>query len=400
MVLPATAENRIKGPISFGQHSTGQDKRELAAKLGTTGEVALILDAINAVNIKMDAKEAERLRGDKRVLRVTQSVMPTPYTTQDATYNWGLDRFDSKTPDLNNTYSYTNTGAGRTIWILDSGLALSNATVAAEFGGRATIFYDWFNSVPYGDDCNSHGTKVASVAGGNTLGTGRGATLNIVKLTNWSTSGATCGTDPGVDTFTGSLNWLATPGNAPRGSIVNLSFGLSNPTCTASTNPDWDNAIRGMHNNAGLIVVVAAGNNGCNVADFSMTNLPEAFVVGGTSNEGLYLASGRYDALYSNAYGSTNTGANVSTFAPAEDVRAMMNNGLVPRDSGTSLAAPYIAGVFAVVCQAAGTYCDTAPIANVYSALRSTGEPDTVKNADGSTPLPNGSTSRFIWQQW
>lgn len=136
MVIPATAENRVKGPIPFGQHSTGQDKRELAVRLGTTGEVALILDAINAVNIKMDAKEAERLRGDKRVLRVTQSVMPTPYAVQDATYNWGLDRFDSKTPDLNNTYSYTNTGAGRTIWILDSGLALSNATVAAEFGGQ------------------------------------------------------------------------------------------------------------------------------------------------------------------------------------------------------------------------------------------------------------------------
>lgn len=124
MVLPATAENRIKGPIPFGQHSTGQDKRELAAKLGTTGEVVLILDALNAVNIKMDAKEAERLRGDKRVLRVTQSVMPTPYTTQDATYNWGLDRLDSATSDRNNAYSYTNTGAGRTIWILDSGFRL------------------------------------------------------------------------------------------------------------------------------------------------------------------------------------------------------------------------------------------------------------------------------------
>lgn len=320
----------------------------------------------------MDAKEADRLSRDKRVLSVTQSVMPTPYTVQDATYNWGLDRLDSATPDRNNAYSYTNTGAGRTIWILDSGLALSNANVAAEFGGRASIFYDWLNSVPYGNDCNGHGTMVASVAGGNTLGTGRGATLNIVKVANWNgVYGTECGVHPGVDTFWGSLNWLATPGNAPRGSIVNISFGFSNPSCTPVPIPDtgdpYDNVIIAMHNNAGLIVVVAAGNNGCNVADFPMTRKPEAFVVGGTSSEALYLSSGRYDALYSNAIGSTNTGANVSTFAPAEDVRVMNNYGIqLGLESGTSLAAPYIAGVFAVVCQAAGTHCDTTPIATLY----------------------------------
>ena len=178
LVLPANAENRIKCPIPFGQHSTGQSKSELAAMLGTTGEVVLILDALNAVNIKMDAKEADRLSRDKRVLRVTQSVIPTPYTVQDATYNWGLDRLDSATPDRNNAYSYTNTGAGRTIWILDSGLALSNPTVAAEFGGRASIFYDWLNSVPYGNDCEDHGTMVASAAGGTTLGVAKGVSLN------------------------------------------------------------------------------------------------------------------------------------------------------------------------------------------------------------------------------
>lgn len=328
-------------------------------------------------------------------------MIPTPYTVQDATYNWGLDRLDSATPDRNNAYSYTNTGAGRTIWILDSGLALSNPTVAAEFGGRASIFYDWYNSAPYGNDCDDHGTMVASAAGGATLGVAKGVTLKIVKIKNWKPTGGTgCGTDPGVDTILGSLNWLATPGNAPRGSIVNLSFGLSGTSCSPSANLDWDNAIRDMHNNAGLIVVVAAGNWGCNVADFAMTHLPEAFVVGGTSSNGLSLPSGRYDALYSVPPNSTNTGANVSTFAPAQYVRVMDINGFTPATSGTSLAAPYIAGVFAVVCQAAGTHCDTTPIATLYSELRNTGTLGTVKNANGSTPLPNGSTSRFIWQQW
>ncbi len=40
------------------------------------------------------------------------------------------------------TYVYTNTGAGREIYILDSGLDLSNPTVAAQFGGRASVIWD------------------------------------------------------------------------------------------------------------------------------------------------------------------------------------------------------------------------------------------------------------------
>lgn len=85
VVVPATAANRMPGPIPFGQPSTGQSKSEVAAILGTTGEVVGVLDALNAVNIMMDATEAERLRQDKRVLRVTQSVMPSPHSAQNAT---------------------------------------------------------------------------------------------------------------------------------------------------------------------------------------------------------------------------------------------------------------------------------------------------------------------------
>lgn len=397
VVIPANAANRAKGPIPFGQHSTGQSKAEVATTLGTSGEVVLILDAINAVNIRMDMKEAARLSQDKRVLSVVQSITPAPATTQDTTYNWGLDRLDSATPTRNNAYSYTNTGAGRTIWILDSGLALSNSTVAAEFGGRASIFYDWFNSVPAGNDCNGHGTMVASAAGGATMGTAKGVTLNIVKVANWDTpSGGACGTPPAADPILGSLNWLATPGNAPWGSIVNLSFGVSGSSCSPMPQTAYDSAIKAMHDNAGLIVVVSAGNYGCNIANFAMVDIPEAFVVGGTSNVGL----SSYDGLWSDGNGSTNTGANVSTFAPAQAVRVMDKNGLMPSVDGTSIAAPYIAGLFAMACQSAGTYCNTTPITTVYNSMRGAGTLGTVKNPDGSPPLPNGSTSRFIWQQW
>lgn len=75
-------------------------------------------------------------------------------------------------------------------------------------------------------------------------------------------------------------------------------------------------------------------------------------------------------------------------------------NGLTPGlNSGTSFSAPYVAGMFAVACQAAGTFCDSGDTPGIYTAMRNTGTLDTVKMEDGS-PLTNGSTSRFIWQQW
>jgi len=67
-------------------------------------------------------------------------------------------------------------------------------------------------------------------------------------------------------------------------------------------------------------------------------------------------------------------------------------------DQGTSFSAPYVAGIFAVVCEAVGTFCNTTPTANLYQALRDTGTLGTVTNTNG-TPL-TGATSRFISQQW
>jgi len=390
--------NRRKGPVPFGEHSTVQSKTELASTLGTTGEVAAIFETINAVHMKMDAKEAERLSRDDRVLRVRQDTMTTTQTTQ-VVPNWGLDRLDSPTPDLSGTYNYVNTGAGQTIYILDSGLALSNANVAAEFGGRASIIWDVNGS--NGNDCLGHGTLVASVAGGNVWGIAKGATLAIAKVTIGCTGNAL------TSTHITAFNWLAASasnGTIPKGTIANWSHGYSTGNCNIPwTNPDEEElktAIRAAHN-AGVIVVVAAGNDGCNTADYPPTNIPEVFVVGGTSDVKLYLPSGRYDARYSVPPYSSRTGSNVSAFAPAQNIRAMDNNGLTPGlNHGTSLAAPYIAGIFAVACQAAGAgYCATRGAANLYADLRNTGTLGTVKNEDG-TPLANGSTSRFIRQQW
>src|SRR5205807_762774 len=77
---------------------------------------------------------------------------------------WGLDRIDQRALPLSGTYTYTSTGAGVHVYLIDTGLW----TAHREFGGRADIAYD----VAGGDgrDCFGHGTAVAGVVGAATYG--------------------------------------------------------------------------------------------------------------------------------------------------------------------------------------------------------------------------------------
>jgi hypothetical protein len=319
---------------------------------------------------------------------------------------------------------------------------LGNAGVAAEFGGRASIVYDftfqtgpntwgaWCGPVAEGANgycgqdtahqadgvVTGHGTWVASIAGGTWTGVAKKVTLKMVKLGN--TLDPFWGPDNGqpydnwLSNVTATLNWMAQQDanhkniNVPRGTIANLSLTLNDKYCTtlpASTRiqPAWENAVKAAHA-AGIIVVLAAGNDGCNTANYSPTNIPEAFVVGATSSEWFW--NGKDARAYwgwTEEFGTaqSRTGTNISAFAPSHGVRFMGIDGQ-PNDGGvgTSLATPYVAGTFAVYCQAAGTFCNTAATATIYQALRNH-TVNTVVNSDG-TAFTDGTPPRFIRQKW
>jgi|CXWL01.1.fsa_nt_gi hypothetical protein len=381
LIQPPDESKRNSGIVPFGEHSTGQSKEELVNKLGLRGEIVSIFDTINAIHVLVDEAEAERWKKDLRV----EYVEPDRIFTSESTQNnpgWGLDRIDEVSVVLDNAYTYTLNGAGRKIYILDSGLDLANQTVANEFGGRASILYDFNGGT--GADCFGHGTQVASAAGGNTKGIAKGATLVIAKITVGCTINTTSSNS------VASFNWLAQ--NEVAGTIANWSYGFNDIGCANQFfDTALENSIKAAHNK-GIIVVVSAGNDSCNTANYSPTRISEAFVVGATNNQ--LIAQGK-DAKAS----FSRTGTNISAFAPGQSVALLNYNGVSVLNNGTSFSAPYIAGIFAIACQAAGTLCNTAPTAaSLYNELRNTGVLGTVTNTNG-TPL-TGATSRFIVQRW
>lgn len=382
------ALGRRPTPPNFGEHSTGQDKAELAKTLGIQrGKVHRIFDAINAVHVLTDDDEAEALRKDPRVLAVEPDRVLAPEATAQVNPGWALDRMDQTSTALNNQYVYSYNGAGQTIYVLDTGLNLGNSRVAAEFGGRATILWDyngvnWDSDAPIGYDCHGHGTKVASAAAGATYGTAKGAKVRVIKI------GIGCTKSALSSSITAAFNNVTSI--AVRGDIINYSFGYENDdkSCTPIYDTAQENAVRAAYAK-GIIVVTSAGNDGCDVKNFPIKRLPEAFVVGSTStarvayNQDARAPTSRY-------------GSNVAGFAPGHRVVTLNHDGTQAEVSGTSFAAPYVAGLLASVCQAIAPNCQTAANGvNQQGFKTAHGITGSVVEWTGSA-LPTGTPSRFF----
>lgn len=81
-----TEDRPGQAPVPFGEHSSGQSKAEIAAALNLVGEVVSIFETINAIHVRVDAAEAERLSRHPLVAAVEQDrysvAMTQPRPTQ------------------------------------------------------------------------------------------------------------------------------------------------------------------------------------------------------------------------------------------------------------------------------------------------------------------------------
>jgi aqualysin 1 len=229
---------------------------------------------------------------------------------------WDLTRIDERALDLNGLYRYSPAaGRGVSIYIIDTGIQVTNV----DFGSRARLA---FNSVDSrNDDCNGHGTHVAGIAGGTKYGVAKLATLVGVKVLSCQGSGTISGVIEGV-------NWVTAHHVAGK-SVANLSLG-------GGANPAMDDAVRHMVD-SGVFVSVAAGNDNGNACNYSPARVPDAFTVAASDN-----ADGK--ASFSN------WGGCVDAYAPGVAITSdwIGSPAATNTISGTSMAAPIVAGIAAL----------------------------------------------------
>jgi subtilisin family serine protease len=264
---------------------------------------------------------------------------------------WGLDRIDQRHLPLNQTYTYTLTGAGVTAYVVDTGIRLTHT----DFGGRAVPGFD-VNPANGGNDCYGHGTHVAGTIGGATYGVAKSVRLVAVRVLDCTGNGTTAQFAAGVDWLTGDH---AT--GSPAVANVSLHYGPSQVV---------DDAVKGGVAD-GVSFAVAAANSNADACNDSPQRVPEAMTVGATDQS---------DARAS----FSNWGPCVDWFAPGVAILSdyYSSDTATATMSGTSMASPHTAGVAAQYLQTD----PTASPATVRDGLYAMTTKNVVTNSQSANP--------------
>lgn len=216
-----------------------------------------------------------------------------------------------------------------------------------------------------GTDDNGHGTHVAGTAAAidndqGVVGVAPGARLWGVKVLGGPLGiGSTSDVIAGIDYVTAHADEIE---------VANMSLGGS------GTSDATDDAIAGA-TDAGVVVVVAAGNDSADASGYTPANSPDAVTVSaitdldgqpGGLDDGSCSGGDDEFATYSN-YGDV-----VEIAAPGSCVLSTADGGGTTSMSGTSMASPHVAGAAALYIAQNGVTRDSERRDTVLAGLLST----------------------------
>ena len=225
-------------------------------------------------------------------------------------------------------------------------------------------------------DC-LHGTHVAGIAAGSGpafSGVAKGARIMAVQVFSLILSPLSCGgTAPCAGAYTSDiiagLERVYAVAAARQIVAVNMSLGgevFAAPCDDQPYKPIIDN-LRSI----GVATVIASGNNGSTSSLSAPACVSSAISVGSTNKSDVV-------SWFSNA------ASFLSLLAPGESIQSSVPGGGYQTLNGTSMAAPHVAGAWAVLRQAA----PAAGVGDVLNALQQTGLPIADTRFLGSVTVP------------
>ena len=247
----------------------------------------------------------------------SRSQTSSPMNIQSDVRSWGLDRIDQQELPLDNQYSYSEDGQGADtiVYVVDTGVDVRHP----ELEGRAKWGKTVIRGSPDFDD-NGHGTFVAGVVGSKTYGAAKQVDIIAVKALDIQGEG-------NISDILRGVEWCISnhaSQTSNRTGILNLSLG------TSGFSRALNDAMESAHR-VGLLVIAAAGNENNNACNTSPASSPLVISVGATDVK---------DQLAD----FSNWGTCVALLAPGKNITSIWPSSRTSMLSGTSFAAPFVAG--------------------------------------------------------
>ncbi len=390
-VLPASAADRIDVSGLQSPEQTSFDRFIVKYKIGSSERASTasldsaLLSATRAVparsgralrvtHVRRLAVGADVVRSDRKLDRAeAESLMRQLASNPNVEYV-EVDKLNQPvfTPnDTNFSQQYgfgtgaggirateawdITSGSGTVVAVLDTGITnhsdlnanllpgydfIIDTAVSADGNGRDSDPSDPGDA--YGGNPSSwHGTHVAgTIAAVTNNGKGVAGTAFNAKVVPVRVLGKGGGYDSDI---ADAIIWASggtvsgVPANANPAEVINLSLGGSGACSTTS-----QSAINGAVGR-GTTLVIAAGNSNANTSGFSPANCNNVVAVGAVTSTGARASYSNYGAL-------------VDVAAPGSAVLSTLNAGTAGPGaenyasySGTSMAAPHVAGVVALI---------------------------------------------------
>ena len=278
---------------------------------------------INAVTTKLPAPALQALTNHPAIafIELDQSIHLSrpPFLTNEERPSWGLTRiFQSES----RPYEVWNDtlGDGVRVAVFDTGIEGAHEDLVV-VGGVNTI-----NDHPYDTDLNGHGTHVAGIIAGlhndlGIMGVAPNVELFSVVVFNEDGVGSTSNIVAGIE-------WVISQGIP----LMNMSLQSEGYSFAL------ERAIEEAHA-LGHIIIAAAGNNGEDGGPDTMSfpaRYDGVIAVGATTEDNTIASFSSY-------------GPTLDLVAPGASIRSTFTSNSYSTQSGTSMAAPFVTGVVALM---------------------------------------------------